>query len=117
MPLHACTQVLQWTFAGAPGHPALRDMCDHIVRSAGHVFSKNTNVDTLERTGPGAWTDVVLRHARLHPPAKVGSLHTRCCMRGADCCGVLHPGCPCLCAGAEYHTARGMAVHTAPLLS
>ena len=67
-----CTQVLQWIFAGAPGHPALRDICEHIVRSAGFRFSGNTNVDTLERTGPGAWTDAVLRQARLHPPAKVG---------------------------------------------
>ena len=89
--VHARAQVLQWTFAGAPGHPALRDMCEHIVRSAGHIFSANTNVDTLERTGPGAWTDVVLRHARLHLPAKVG--------RGPYCCrGKEHSAANCDCA-------------------
>ena len=67
----APVQVLQWVFAAAPGHPALRDMCDHIARSGGAKFSASTNVYTLERTGPGAWTDVVLRHARAHPPSKV----------------------------------------------
>ncbi len=66
-----CTQVLQWTFAGAPGHPALREICDHIARSADTTFSVSTNVDTLERTGPGIWTDIVLKHARAHPPSKV----------------------------------------------
>jgi mannosyltransferase OCH1-like enzyme len=64
-------QVLQWVFAGAPGHPALREICDHIARNARATYSDNTNVDTLEKTGPGIWTDVVLKHARLHPPANV----------------------------------------------
>eukprot|EP00803_Ostreobium_quekettii_P009414 evm.model.scf_1171.5 EVM.evm.TU.scf_1171.5 scf_1171:27804-30200(+) len=53
-------QVLQWVFAAAPGHPALRRVCDHIAASVGRVFSNNTNRDTLERTGPGAWTDAVI---------------------------------------------------------
>jgi hypothetical protein len=69
-------QVLQWVFAGAPGHPALREICDHIATHATTVFSNNTNRDTLERTGPGVWTDVILRHALQHPPAKVGKLET-----------------------------------------
>jgi hypothetical protein len=47
-------QVLNWVFAGAPGHPALREVCDHIARHAETVFTNNTNRDTLERTGPGA---------------------------------------------------------------
>ena len=55
-------QVLNWAFAAAPGHPALREVCDRIKENARHVFSNNTNRDTLERTGPGAFTDVVLRH-------------------------------------------------------
>ncbi|GIL46724.1 hypothetical protein Vafri_3637 [Volvox africanus] len=63
-------QVLQWFFAAAPGHPVLRAACDHIARYARHTFSNNTNRDTLERTGPGMWTDVVLRHAATHPPTK-----------------------------------------------
>ena len=65
-------QVLQWTFAAAPGHPALRDMCDHIARSVDRKFSGNKNFDTLERTGPGAFTDYILKHAQLHPLSKVG---------------------------------------------
>jgi mannosyltransferase OCH1-like enzyme len=63
--------VLQWTFAGAPGHPALREICDYIARNVHTAFTDNANSDTLERTGPGIWTDVILRHARLHPPSKV----------------------------------------------
>ncbi|KAL3159283.1 hypothetical protein ABBQ32_011245 [Trebouxia sp. C0010 RCD-2024] len=63
-------QVLQWVFAAAPGHPALRDICDHIAQNVYTVFSQNTNRDTLERTGPGVFTDYVLKHAAMHPPSK-----------------------------------------------
>lgn len=64
-------QVLQWFFAAAAGHPALREICDHIARHALTTFSANANRDTLERTGPGIWTDIVLKHAMLHPAVKV----------------------------------------------
>ena len=64
-------QVLQWVFAAAPGHPALREICDHIAQNVYTVFSQNTNRDTLERTGPGVFTDYVLKHAAMHPPSKV----------------------------------------------
>ena len=81
MPAHIeielfCTmssQVLQWTFAAAPGHPALREMCDHIARSMDRRFSGNKNFDTLERTGPGPFTDVILNYAQLHPLSKVSA--------------------------------------------
>ena len=65
-------QVLQWVFAAAPGHPALREMCEHIAQAALSMYGQS-NSDTLERTGPGAWTDIVLKHARQHPPAYVSS--------------------------------------------
>ena len=67
-------QVLQWVFAAAPGHPALREICDHIAQNVYTVFSQNTNRDTLERTGPGVFTDYVLKHAAMHPPSKVTAL-------------------------------------------
>ena len=68
-------QILQWVFAGAPGHPALREICDKIAKTILHPIDEDTNFDTLERTGPGLWTDVVLKHARLHPIAlQVNSL-------------------------------------------
>ena len=67
-------QVLQWVFAAAPGHPALREICDHIAQNVYTVFSQNTNRDTLERTGPGVFTDYVLKHAAMHPPSKVTPL-------------------------------------------
>ncbi len=66
-----CSQVLQWTFAAAPGHPALRAMCDRIAHSKDQRFSGNRNFDTLERTGPGPFTDVILDYAQLHPLSKV----------------------------------------------
>ena len=64
-------QVLQWVFAGAPNHPALRELCDWIRDHARHRFSTNTNRDTLERTGPGVWTDMVMKHAIANSPSKV----------------------------------------------
>lgn len=64
-------QILQWFFAAAPGHPVLREICDAIARHAMTTFSNNTVRDTLERTGPGIWTDKVLQHATGHPAAKV----------------------------------------------
>jgi len=62
-------QVLQWVFAGAPGHPALRAVCDHVAAHARAVLSPSPNFDTLERTGPGAFTDAVLAAADAHPPS------------------------------------------------
>eukprot|EP00241_Pyramimonas_parkeae_P000729 CAMPEP_0114247346 /NCGR_PEP_ID=MMETSP0058-20121206/12974_1 /TAXON_ID=36894 /ORGANISM="Pyramimonas parkeae, CCMP726" /LENGTH=1002 /DNA_ID=CAMNT_0001360647 /DNA_START=399 /DNA_END=3407 /DNA_ORIENTATION=+ len=56
-------QILQWLFMGVPGHPVLRGVCDRIARVAKFRFSNNTNRDTLERTGPGMWTDMVLRRS------------------------------------------------------
>ena len=61
-------------FAAAPGHPALREMCEHVASRARASFGL-ANHDTLERTGPGPWTDIVLKHARLHPPSRVGVCH------------------------------------------
>lgn len=69
-------QIATWFFAAAPGHPVLRELCDHIAHNAMTVFSNNTVRDTLERTGQGVWTDRVLRHALQHPAAKV---RMRCC--------------------------------------
>ncbi|GMH40318.1 hypothetical protein BSKO_08222 [Bryopsis sp. KO-2023] len=63
-------QVLQWVFAAEPGHPALQEICHRVASNAFKVFSENTNRDTLERTGPGLWTDVVLKHA-LIPEARI----------------------------------------------
>ena len=59
-------QVLNWVAARRAGAPALREICDHIARSVHRVFTNNTNRDTLERTGPGAFTDVVMRQFWKH---------------------------------------------------
>jgi hypothetical protein len=64
-------QALQWTFAAAPGHPALRDLSDFIQQHVDKLFSSDEHLDVLERTGPGPWTDAILKQARLHPHAKV----------------------------------------------
>ena len=65
-------QVLQWVFAGAPGHPALRAVCDHVATHARSTLATQPNFDTLERTGPGAFTDAVLAAADAHPPRRQG---------------------------------------------
>ena len=69
-------QVLQWAFAGAPGHPALREVCDRIAAAAGAgagagaAAARTPDGGALERAGAGVWTEVVLKHARLHAPAQ-----------------------------------------------
>jgi hypothetical protein len=55
-------QVLNWAFAGAPGHPALLAVAEHINSGAKRVFTKASNRNTLERTGPGAFTDAIMSH-------------------------------------------------------
>jgi hypothetical protein len=62
-------QILQWFFAAAPGHPVLRKICDSIAANVYTRFSDDANRDTLERTGPGIWTDSVLEYALQHPPS------------------------------------------------
>lgn len=66
-------QICQWVFAAAPGHPALREVAEHIAHTLHITFDQNTNRDTLERTGPGVWTDKLLKYALHNPPAKVGA--------------------------------------------
>jgi hypothetical protein len=65
-------QLAQWVFAGAPGHPALKELCDSIAGGVSRhfLFSSDSRTDTLERTGAGLFTDVLLRHAAAHPPAR-----------------------------------------------
>ena len=58
-------QVLQWIIIAAPGHPVLRAMCDFVARHAtDDAAGEDTDRATLERTGPGAWTDQVLAHVQ-----------------------------------------------------
>lgn len=65
-------QLVQSVFAGAPGHPALRELCDRIAAGVGkhHSFSTDSRLDALERSGAGLFTDVLLAHAAAHPPAQ-----------------------------------------------
>ena len=73
-------QFLQWTFgAPEPGHPALRDLCDTIKqlvltdvppgggrgpgpRYSAYAAEHGDDMAIMEFTGPGVWTDAVLRH-------------------------------------------------------
>lgn len=55
-------QLLNWMFAGAPGHPALVEVAKHVNEGARKVFTEASNRNTLERTGPGAFTDAVMKH-------------------------------------------------------
>lgn len=66
-------QMVNWFLAAAPGHPALRAVMDGIVANAATRLFRDDMRDTVERTGPGAWTEAVLDAAFAHPPAKVPS--------------------------------------------
>lgn len=89
-------QILQWIFAAAPGHPVLREVCDFIAQNVLTTFSNDsTKINTLEKTGPGIWTDTILRHLansetrhriRILPQVAFG-VHPH----GTD---NLHPDCP-----------------------
>ena len=59
-------QILQWTFAAAPGHPALSRIVDLITRgddARDDLIAEEPHRDILNRTGPGVFTDSILRHA------------------------------------------------------
>lgn len=58
---------------GRPGHAALRELCDRIVANAERDFHTNPNTATLLRTGPGVFTDVVLKYALSYPVSPSGS--------------------------------------------
>lgn len=50
-------QLLQWTIAAAPNHPALRTLCERVAQNA----LRDASVLTLEKTGPAVFTDELLR--------------------------------------------------------
>jgi hypothetical protein len=58
-------QILQWAFMAAPHHPAMQALCDTLAKQATaqfHVHSIQVAkpiLDTLERTGPGLFTDIM----------------------------------------------------------
>lgn len=61
-------QFCQWTIAAAPGHPVFRAMADRALaslRELAVVYNttmaelKPTSFETMNSTGPAAWTDVV----------------------------------------------------------
>jgi hypothetical protein len=56
-------------FAAAPAHPALLEIVQRIAATLETRFSLHPLIDALERTGPGVFTDAVLKHAHNHPPA------------------------------------------------
>ncbi|CAG9461764.1 unnamed protein product [Pedinophyceae sp. YPF-701] len=55
-------QVVQWSILAAPGHPALRLAASHIARTATFRIAQDDDRNTLERTGPGAWSDALARY-------------------------------------------------------
>ena len=65
------SQITNWFLASAPGHPALENAIQHVVESAATKFHNVAARDTVDRTGPGAFTDAVLKAAFDHPPSKV----------------------------------------------
>ncbi|KAK7932235.1 family 32 glycosyltransferase [Apiospora marii] len=70
-------QFCQWTIAAAPGHPVFRVMADRALASL-HELSvahnttvaelKPTSFETMNSTGPAAWTDVVFEQIQRARP-------------------------------------------------
>ncbi|KAI0021681.1 alpha-1,6-mannosyltransferase Och1 [Xylariomycetidae sp. FL0641] len=67
-------QFCQWTIAAAPGHPLFSAMVDRALASLRELASKYdttigelqlTSFETMNSTGPAAWTDVVFRQLQL----------------------------------------------------
>lgn len=60
-------QLLQWVFMAAPNHPAMVLLCERLSQQATATFDhlqhqripRGQTMATLERTGPGLFTDVV----------------------------------------------------------
>ncbi|KAK7968038.1 nucleotide-diphospho-sugar transferase [Apiospora aurea] len=71
-------QFCQWTIAAAPGHPAFRAIADRALASlhelADVVYNttmaelKPTSFETMNSTGPAAWTDVVFEQIQQVRP-------------------------------------------------
>jgi len=56
-------QLLQWTFAAAPGHPVLRKVVDRIA-SISLDFPNKPRPRVMDWTGPSLWTDIVWDHVK-----------------------------------------------------
>ncbi|KAM0752260.1 hypothetical protein T439DRAFT_324328 [Meredithblackwellia eburnea MCA 4105] len=57
-------QFLQWTMGAARGHPVLIDIirrCSEIALAPGYPYG-NDHESVMERTGPGPWSDAVVRY-------------------------------------------------------
>ncbi|MEW5308713.1 MAG: hypothetical protein WDW38_000651 [Sanguina aurantia] len=56
-------QMVQWTFAAAPGHPVLANTFFRISKLLSHMDPANISVkEVTATTGPSVWTDAVYDH-------------------------------------------------------
>ena len=51
-------QICNWTFAAAKGNPILKAVIDQVTRN----IKNAPGLDTLNKTGPGVFTDVILQY-------------------------------------------------------
>lgn len=62
-------QLVQWTIAGAPGHPVLKRVVERIAEDSEmrrkEGKEKNEAYDVMNWTGPGIWTDVVWEYLKV----------------------------------------------------
>eukprot|EP00301_Raphidiophrys_heterophryoidea_P027085 c9478_g1_i3.p1 GENE.c9478_g1_i3~~c9478_g1_i3.p1 ORF type:complete len:230 (-),score=30.10 c9478_g1_i3:212-901(-) len=71
-------QFCQWTMASAPGHPILQCAVDHVKANVEHrIASKGhngrwSNLEVLDVTGPGPWSDCVSRVTGVAQDSRVG---------------------------------------------
>jgi hypothetical protein len=59
---YCLSQILQWQFMAAPNHPVLVNLCRTLVAQAQTQFHEDSTRDTLDRTGPGPFSDAVLSY-------------------------------------------------------
>lgn len=71
-------QFCQWTIAAAPGHPLFTRMVDRAITSLKEIANTHettvaalqaTSFETMNSTGPAAWTDVVFEQIQLANPS------------------------------------------------
>lgn len=70
-------QFCQWTIGAAPGHPVFLSMIDRALTTLKELTTehkttigsfKPTSFETMNSTGPAAWTDVVFSHIKMADP-------------------------------------------------
>lgn len=67
-------QIAQWTIAAQPGHPVFLDVLSRAVTKWRELIKEGKGLhdkDVLEWTGPGPFTDAVMRFVTFGPSLSI----------------------------------------------